>query len=57
LIADRKTALVGSSNLTGRRGYGYRDRPEWRNEEASVLVDDAEAIADAAARPKVTGRS
>lgn len=49
VIADRRRALVGSSNLTRRAGYGYRERPEWRNEEAGILVEDEDAAAEAAA--------
>ena len=48
VIADRTRALVGSSNLTRRAGYGYRERPEWRNEEGGVLVEDEATAADAA---------
>jgi hypothetical protein len=48
VIADRARALVGSSNLTRRAGYGYRERPEWRNEEGGVLVEDEATAADAA---------
>lgn len=48
LVADRARVLVGSSNLTRRGGYGYRERPEWRNEEGGVVVDDLEAAAAAA---------
>lgn len=40
VIADRTRALIGSSNLTRRAGYGYRERPHWRNEEGGVLVED-----------------
>jgi hypothetical protein len=49
VIADRRRALVGSSNLTRRAGYGYRERPEWRNEEAGVLLEDESAAEEAAA--------
>src|SRR5579884_1732275 len=48
VIADRSRALVGSSNLTRRAGYGYRERPEWRNEEGGVLVEDEATATDAA---------
>jgi hypothetical protein len=48
VIADRTRALVGSSNMTRRAGYGYRERPEWRNEEAGVLVEDEATASDAA---------
>jgi hypothetical protein len=48
LIADGRRALIGSSNLTRRGGYGYQTRPEWRNEEGSVLLDGEQGAADAA---------
>jgi hypothetical protein len=47
VIADGVRALIGSSNLTRRGGYGYDSRRDWRNEEAGVLVDEPEAVADA----------
>lgn len=43
VIADGTRALVGSSNLTRRGGYGYQSRPEWRNEEGGVLLEESEA--------------
>jgi hypothetical protein len=49
VIADSARAIVGSSNLTRRGGYGYSTRPEWRNEEGGVLLDGGEAAAGAAA--------
>jgi hypothetical protein len=49
VIADGERALVGSSNLTRRGGYGYESRPEWRNEEGGVLLEGEPAVADAAA--------
>lgn len=49
VIADRERALVGSSNLTRRGGFGYRSRPDWRNEEGGVLLDGGKATAEAAA--------
>jgi DNA helicase HerA-like ATPase len=49
LIADGARALIGSSNLTRRGGYGYQSRPEWRNEEGGVLLEEAEAVASAQA--------
>jgi len=49
VIADGERAVVGSSNLTRRGGYGYSSRPEWRNEEGGVLLDGEEAGAQAAA--------
>lgn len=48
VVADRSQALVGSSNMTRRGGYGYVERPHWRNEEGGVLVD-GDAAAEAAA--------
>ncbi|HXF97370.1 MAG TPA: DUF87 domain-containing protein [Gaiellaceae bacterium] len=47
LIADGERALIGSSNLTRRGGFGYESRPEWRNEEGGVLVEGEPALADA----------
>ncbi len=41
-------ALIGSSNLTRRGGYGYEWRREWRNEEGGVLLDGEPAVAEAA---------
>jgi hypothetical protein len=49
VIADGERALVGSSNLTRRGGFGYANNPEWRNEEGGVLLEDHEAVAEAAA--------
>ncbi len=49
VIADGERALVGSSNLTRRGGYGYESRPEWRNEEGGVLLEEEPAVAEAAA--------
>ena len=49
VIADGDRALVGSSNLTRRGGYGYESRPEWRNEEGGVLLEGEPAVAEAAA--------
>lgn len=47
VIADRERALVGSSNLTRRGGYGYDSRPDWRNEEGGVLLDGEPAVPEA----------
>jgi uncharacterized protein len=44
LVADRSGALVGSSNLTGRGGYGYHTRPELRNQEGGVFLDEPDAV-------------
>jgi hypothetical protein len=49
VVADRRNALVGSSNLTRRGGYGYRSEPGWRNEEGGVLLTGSRAAAEAAA--------
>lgn len=49
LVADRARALVGSSNLTRRGGYGYGTQPEWRNEEGVVLLEDDQAAQQASA--------
>jgi uncharacterized protein len=49
VIADRSSAVVGSSNLTRRGGYGYGSQPSWRNEEGGVLLEGEAAATDAAA--------
>src|SRR5919197_5050923 len=38
VIADRSNAVVGSSNLTRRGGYGYGSQPTWRNQGGAVLL-------------------
>ncbi len=48
VVADGRRALVGSQNLTRRAGYGYRERPGWRNEEGAILVEDEPAAHEAA---------
>jgi phosphatidylserine/phosphatidylglycerophosphate/cardiolipin synthase-like enzyme len=39
VIADGTHAVVGSSNLTRRGGYGYGSQPNWRNQEGGVLIE------------------
>jgi hypothetical protein len=48
VIADRSSAVVGSSNLTRRGGYGYGSQPLWRNQEGGVLLEDEPAAGEAA---------
>ena len=50
VIVDNEKVLVSSANFTATGGYGLNYRPEWRNQEGGIYIENDSAAVEGALR-------